>query len=264
MTQDSHGPRPGAGRDDAEAHLLAGGYALDALAPAERQMFEGHLEHCDGCRDEVNGLRETAAVLGLAVATPPPARLRARVMDEIARTPQLSPQVPEQDDATPAVLPLQRRRVAAVNRAVALAAAAAVLLAGGLGAIGWQRARDAERQRQELAQVLAIATAPGAERTSAPVTGGGSVTLITSGGGSAVLANGLADPGDGKVYQLWINHPGEQDMRPAGIGPAGAAAAGNWMRLVEGMQPGDAFALSVEPEGGSAAPTTDPVVLVET
>jgi anti-sigma-K factor RskA len=256
--------------------MLAGAYALDALDAAEAEQFERHLLECQECADEVRGLRETAAVLGMAVATTPPAALRANVMGEIARTPQLPPSAPPASGPVseplpaarpapePVRLPAQRRPLAAVNRAVALAAALAVLLAGGLGAVGWQRGRDAEQARQELAQALAIASAPDAERIAAPVAGGGTVTVVTSDGGSAVLASGLADPGEGKIYQLWINHPGEEDMRAAGLGPAGTAADETWTRVVQGMQPGDAFALSVEPEGGSAAPTTDPVVLVQT
>ena len=36
--------------------------------------------------------------------------------------------------------------------------------------------------------------------------------------------------------------------------------AGRWSRLVGGVQPGDVLAVSVEPAGGSAQPTTKPLV----
>lgn len=279
-----------AGNGSADVHTLAGGYALDALDANEVAAFEAHLRECAACAVEVAGLRETAAVLGFAVATPAPSAMRARVMAQIARTPQLPPEISSEPqlpaEVSPGPQPRERdeskesgptagegraphripgrRRSSALNRAFALAAALAVLLTGGLGALGWQRAHTAEEARQQLAQAVSIASDPSAQRQTASVTGGGQVVVVVSDGGAAVLADGLADPGDGKIYQLWINHPGEQNMRSAGLGPAGQAASSNWARLVEGMKPGDAFALSIEPEGGSQAPTTDPVVLVNT
>ena len=74
-----------------EMHLLTGAYAADALDAGERDAFEVHLETCDACRQEVAELTATTARLGSAEAVPPPPGLRARVLDEIARTRQLPP-----------------------------------------------------------------------------------------------------------------------------------------------------------------------------
>ncbi|MGH3203480.1 MAG: RskA family anti-sigma factor [Streptosporangiaceae bacterium] len=65
-------------RDD--LHVLSGSYALDALSEPERDSFERHLQHCSLCEDEVRGLRETAARLGLAKTLDPPPQLRSRVL----------------------------------------------------------------------------------------------------------------------------------------------------------------------------------------
>src|SRR5580704_14846418 len=80
-------------RDD--LHVLSGSYVLDALGEPERDSFERHLQHCPLCEDEVRGLRETAARLGLAKTLDPPPQLRPRVLSAAYRTRQLPPPVAE-------------------------------------------------------------------------------------------------------------------------------------------------------------------------
>ena len=66
-----------------EIHELAAGYALDALDPDERRLFEGHLGGCEQCRAELAAFEEAAAALALAVESPvPPPDL---VIADIAR-----------------------------------------------------------------------------------------------------------------------------------------------------------------------------------
>ena len=94
-------------RDD--LHALSGSYVLDALTEPERDSFERHLQHCSQCEDEVRGLRETAARLGLAKTLDPPPQLRPRVLAAAYRTRQLPPPVSER-------LNLDRRRATGVRR----------------------------------------------------------------------------------------------------------------------------------------------------
>src|ERR1700733_9249968 len=79
----------------ADLHVLSGGYVLDALSEPERDSFEHHLQQCPLCQDEVRGLRETAARLGLAKTLDPPPQLRPRVLAAAYRTRQLPPPVTE-------------------------------------------------------------------------------------------------------------------------------------------------------------------------
>jgi anti-sigma-K factor RskA len=65
-------------RDD--LHVLSGSYVLDALSEPERDSFERHLQHCTLCEDEVRGLREAAARLGVAKTLDPPLQIRPRVL----------------------------------------------------------------------------------------------------------------------------------------------------------------------------------------
>ncbi|HYO61668.1 MAG TPA: anti-sigma factor [Actinomycetota bacterium] len=99
-----------------------------------------------------------------------------------------------------------------------------------------------------------------------PPTGGGVVTLtgssdgdarlVDSGAGSTLLADGLEALGDGRAYQLWLFQGGEIVADHVFVADDGVA-------LVETRYPTSAFdevAVTVEPAGGSRAPTTDPVL----
>ncbi|MFI7124599.1 anti-sigma factor [Nonomuraea sp. NPDC050153] len=63
-----------------ELHTLSGAYAVHALPYAEWVLFEEHLLACSACWAEVRRLREAAARLAEAVAEPPPAVLRQRLL----------------------------------------------------------------------------------------------------------------------------------------------------------------------------------------
>lgn len=78
-------------------------------------------------------------------------------------------------------------------------------------------------------------------------------------GRAAVAAAGFGALPEGKVYELWF------------IGADGAVPAGTFtptdgvkMVLLDGeMSAGDAVGITIEPEGGSKQPTTDPIVVVQ-
>jgi anti-sigma-K factor RskA len=80
---------------DDDARALLGAYALDAVDDVERREVERLLERDADAAREVAGLQATAALLGAAGSTQPPAALRADVLAAISRTRQ----VPAVDDA---------------------------------------------------------------------------------------------------------------------------------------------------------------------
>ena len=69
-------------------HALTGAYVCDALEPEERRELEEHLRECGPCAQEVAEFRAVAAVLGAALAVPPPDRLLAAVRANLAVTRQ--------------------------------------------------------------------------------------------------------------------------------------------------------------------------------
>jgi anti-sigma factor RsiW len=74
-----------------DLHQLTGAYAADALTGAELARFEKHLSQCPSCAEEVRGLRETAARLGIATSIVPPPAMRRQVLETASRTRQLAP-----------------------------------------------------------------------------------------------------------------------------------------------------------------------------
>lgn len=265
-----------------DLHTLSGAYALHALPRREGALFEEHLARCEACEDEVRGLRETAARLALAVAEPPPVTLRPRVLAAIQHVRQAPPLVDQREagpfegegpasetqviarqdlgfaDAEPptvvfrtrpdaTVVPLRSRLALALT---AVAAAAAVVL----GVLAFDGRQQLERERAVQQEIVAVLAAPDSRTMHQPVTSGGTGTVLFSRerGTLVFTAAGLPPLPDGKVYELWL-------MGAAGIRPAG---------LLEGESPvlaqarsGDAHVgLTVEPEGGSEQPTTQPVM----
>jgi anti-sigma-K factor RskA len=117
-----------------DLHQLTGAYAADALTGAELAQFERHLGQCPSCAEEVRGLRETAARLGIATSIVPPPAMRRRVLEAASRTRQLAPADRRLlGSGTPAGGP---RR--ALPRAVSAAAMAAAVVALGIVLAGTQ------------------------------------------------------------------------------------------------------------------------------
>jgi len=230
----------------ADLHTLTGAYAVDALSDVERAEFDRHVTACPACRQEVRELRATAALLADAVAVQPPERLRTRVLADVTGTRQLSPRV---------LASRERGRLAkAWQTRVALIAAAASALA--MVVLGLQTAVS-ERQRdiahEQLSAVNSVLTAPDASSGKSSQNGGVTVVASRAQGKAVVLAGGLPALDSRHVYQVWL------------IGSDGASSAGllqpdgpGRMRpLLADLPAGtEQVGITVEPAGGSRAPTT--------
>lgn len=226
-----------------DVHDLTAPYALDALDAHERARYEAHLEHCEACRDELTGFRLTGVRLADAeTATPPPA-LRERLLAEVSRTSQERPVVTQ-------LAQHGRLRRTAPRLLVAAAVLTAVASVGGYLA---ERDRSADL-RAETAQVTQIVGAGDATTIDSTVSTGGSVRVVTSAEHDAavVMGTGLKQLDDDHVYQVWAMHDGV----PRSAGLLGREAG---MVYVSDLGGADGFAVTVEPDGGSPGPTTDPV-----
>jgi anti-sigma-K factor RskA len=257
--------------DAPDIHTLSGAYALDALDPAEAAAFEGHLESCESCRDEVRSFRDVVGALADDAAVPAPERLRTSVLSAITEVRPLPPVVPvvtTDHDAvasvpSAAVDQLALRRATGARRAptwlLVAAAVLAVVAAGGL----W---RSASLQQQltsataMAADVTAVITSPDATTVSGEVAGSGraAVVLSPSSGKAVLVTDGVPPAPAGKTYQAWfITSDGKATS--AGLVPSGDHAA----VLLSGSPSGAAaVGVTLEPAGGSSQPTTKPVVAI--
>ncbi|MEU6539871.1 anti-sigma factor [Streptomyces sp. NPDC047000] len=256
-----------------DPHLLAAPYALDALEPAERVRYEKHLDHCDRCAAEVRALSEDAVRLAWSTAVPAPPAMRERVLAAVRGTPQEpAPQESARPDpahrartsrlpphvwgAQPPPRAPQRRRVP-VFAPFATATAAAALVVAALFAVqaGHTQDRlDAERDRsRDIAHVLA---ASDARATTGRDAQGHTIGVIASAsqGDAVVTLSGYGAPPGGRVRQLWLMRPGAQP-RSLGLFSADTPLVASGL-----TRSAVSLAVTVEPDGGSAQPTTDPIV----
>ncbi|MBW3601950.1 MAG: anti-sigma factor [Actinobacteria bacterium] len=231
----------------AEVHALAGPYALNALPEDERAFFERHLAACEPCQREVRELRATAALLGDAIAEEPPADLRDRVLAAAHGTRQQSPH-----------LPRSTGRPGRLRTALSAVAAVLVVAATGLGVVAARlqdRVEELEAQVQASRAVVRVLQA-GETRSERLTTRGAARAQVVWSPRSAVLvASRLPELPGGSVYQLWLI----RGRRPA---PAGTFRPEDGRAIVglQGRPAGaDAVAMTVEPPGGSPAPTGDVV-----
>jgi len=295
---------------DDQLHLLTGAYALNALDEDERRDFETSLTPGHPVTEEARELSQVAALLA-AGTTPvaPPADLKARLMAQIAVTPQIeavsapeaerssAPEarqapvpttsdaeagaqadVPVKDvpakaaEAEPAqadVVPLPVRRAPSSTRW--LAAVATVLAVAAAGTAGW--AFQAQSQRDEAQRRLAAAqdspaeamnriiAAPDAKLKQFSVPGGATMLVMHSEkeGRGGVMTLGMGAPPEGKSYELWlIDQAGA--AKPAGLLESGGGAS-TWNELPGGIGSASFLGVTIEPEGGSAQPTTKPILV---
>lgn len=235
-----------------DIHSLVGAYVLDAVDDVERAAFDRHVRDCESCRHELDELRDTAARLADSTWSVPPPRMRGEVLAAIGRTRQLPPVAPPPAAASPARARSRGRWLAA--------AAAAVVLAGGASTavyqIQEQRVRDeratAAAAAAREARTRQILAAPDLVVRTAPMVGGGKVTVAQSALNNAgvILLGADAAPAGGRVFQLWT-------IRGTAPSNAGVLAAGqaSAVQIVDGLPGTDLVGVTLEPPGGSAAPT---------
>ncbi|WP_152189071.1 anti-sigma factor [Georgenia satyanarayanai] len=237
-------------REDEVRELLPA-WALDAVTPEEAAAVERAVAADPALAEEARALREVAALLASGASEAPPEALRAAVLDRVSRTPQDAAGTDSEDDGV--VVDLARVRARRRDRwlvaAVVLAAAA---VPGVIAVQQHERATQAEEQLTTVAEALAE---PGAQLLAADVAGGGRAVAVVGSGTSVFSARDLPPLTSEEVYQLWV-------VDDAGARSAGVltVASGQASAELAGLPAGATIAMTVEPEGGSTQPTSDPVV----
>ncbi|WP_153394472.1 anti-sigma factor [Ornithinicoccus halotolerans] len=261
----THEQRDDRGGEDGTVHDLAAAYALDAVDDVERTQFEAHLADCAACRRTVAELSEAVVGLSEGLEEQPPPGMRQRVLTAVAEeAPRTAPQRTAPDDQTSAgaqapggeLTHLGQRRAARHGRWWLAAAAAAVVAVGSVVATQW--GRDEPGSTVAVQEVL---EAEDAQRSTETVNGS-TVHVVRSMAlqRTVLVAEEMPEPPQGQDYQLWFVHddgtavsaglmPKDGDDRTEVVlqgDPAGAVAVG----------------VTLEPEGGSQQPTSEPIVAV--
>lgn len=239
-------------RDD--VHLLVGAYVLDAVDDVERARFTRHLTSCQPCQQEVAELSEAVGLMAAQDHLTPPDRLRRAALQGASETVQLPP--PAQPSS-----PHHRRRLSAT---LILGAASVLLFVAGigLGTMVVVERGHVDQMNEQASMLTAVLTAPDAHMKPIPMGSHGSGTLVTAPGmGSALVAADVPAPPPGQVYQLWTVTT-DGSMTSAGTwtpSPTGTVA----VSVHPNMQQAHALAVTMEPTGGSAQPTSPPIAEVQ-
>jgi anti-sigma-K factor RskA len=228
-------------------HLYAGVYALDALPVDERAFFERHLATCEMCQEEVEEYAETAARLGAAVAVIPPEELRARVLGVADRTRQVAPALGSGRGPGEHLRP--------VLAPVAAAFAAVALTLGGMSTYLYDQNQELQAEvavGDAQRQVVALVASGAAVRLDAPDGVRSSFVSSPDEDRGVLVVDGLPVRAAGEAYQVWLVHDGV----PVPTSVFDAAADGPVVVPVPDRVAGaQQVAVTVEPAGGSAAPT---------
>ena len=236
-----------------DLHTLTGAYAIDALDADEHAAFTAHLAGCESCAQEVAGLREAGAMLGLAVAVQPDDAFRRRLMADVRSTRQQPPLT----GSGAAAFPSRGRAAHPPTRTLLAVAAALVVLAGSLGGLALREQHRAQAMQQAASEVASVLAAPDAHTVSATGERGVSARAIVSASkGSAVfVGQTLPDVGAGHALQLWVLGDG----LPRSVG----LLSPNTAIVAHGVTPGLRLGVTVEPAGGSRQPTTTPIMQLD-
>jgi anti-sigma-K factor RskA len=235
-------------------------YALDALTAEDRAKIAAHLAGCASCRMELEQLRADTALLALTAIGPrPPQRARQRLLDAVAREPQRT---------VAKRAPAHRQWWGWLGWA---ATAALLVFAFSL----WRQNmllhdllatadfRDAESSR-ELAELRSIAAPiidPAAQRVTlvaakSPPQPQGKAYYLKNRHSLVFLANNMPPLPSQKAYELWLI-PTSGSPIPAGLFKPDASGNATVVDppLPAGVE-AKAFAITVENEAGSPAPTS--------
>lgn len=236
--------------------------ALGSLEGGERLALEKHLQECASCRRELEWLRGDLALLSLSTAGPkPPARSRERLMAAVVREPRST------------TASAKRSWWMRAPSLVAAVLALMVVLVGRQNSALRQQIAgmeaDAATQQVELRrahEIVSTLTASDAMRVTlvaaktAPQPQGKAIYVRDRSSLIFIASNMPVAPTE-KAYELWLI-PTSGAPIPAGVFKPDAHGSATVVNppLPAGIE-AKAFAITIEPEAGSTAPTA-PIVML--
>jgi anti-sigma-K factor RskA len=220
-------------------------YVLGALDDGELRRYREHLKGCALCRVEVAELQ--GVVDELPGSAPPVAAsqaLRGRILATVRSEAELLHAAGHEADQPPKPVSRWRTRpLSFVSGGIALAgtAAVAVVIALSVG--------SGTPERVTPAQVAS--TLPGAQ-----------ASLHRTGDRADLVVSGMPPPALGRIYEVWLKHGRSASAQPTdalfGVTSRGSAA----VHVPNSLHGVTEVMVTNEPAGGSAHPTTKPLLSV--
>jgi anti-sigma-K factor RskA len=206
-------------------------YLLGALEPGEAAELERHLAGCGECRAELDRLRPAVQVLPDSVERrQAPPQLRDRIVSEVRA-----------DDVARSQAARGRRLSIPLRPALGFAT---VLLIG--IAVAGYAIRDGD-STSETTTVVA-GSPPGV-----------TVKMVREGDSGTLRLAHLRKLPPGRVLQTWVSRGGQVEAAGAPFEPTPAGTA---LAAIDDMSGVDAVMVTAEPRGGSASPSSAPLISV--
>jgi hypothetical protein len=256
--------------------------ALDALSPAERAELDRHLTTCAECTRELAALRDAAASIGKSLPPHPlpaerqagmRARLLSRAIEDRAGVSPIRARA-----SAPAPLPRSAARPAFARW---LAAAALIIAIGAIAydvrlrstiqklSVARAELRDStsalERRLADQKAILDGLTGPGVRVMDAGATNArrpyGRMFWDQPTNRWTFVAYNLPPTAPGHTYQLWLVTRDQKKVSAGTFTPSDSGSA--IVRATYALAPDSLAAIAVtnEPAGGSAQPTTTPFLV---
>lgn len=232
-------------------------------APEDADL-EAHLAGCASCQGDLQGYRQVARVLPYAAPDlTPPRELRERILAAATQhAGGWSPATPDISAGHAARRGAPWRLPRMMWLPIVSAGLALALL------LGWnvnlrsqldQRSAQVSASRDNWQTMTRLLNDPTVR--ALPLAGQGAdgrVWVTERGEVACLVVEGLPHPGDGKVYQVWLQS-GDQVTSAATFVPQNGGAW-TFLRADRPIKDFQTVGVTIEPRGGSAIPTGDPIL----
>jgi anti-sigma-K factor RskA len=236
--------------DEHAVRGLLPGYALGILEDREKNEVREHVAGCASCRAELASYRDVTGRMAAAVPDrAPPAGLEMRIMQKIAAGQHGASARPVLDARRPAAG--SRRGPWPVLTAIA---AMCVIALGAGNLLQWEGILAPQAHAPQTRLTTALLSGVGDARNAY-----GTIVLDPMDNKGVLAVAGLRGLDHGHQYQLWLIKDGQR--RSGGVFSPDAEGYGSMLLTVPvDFKDFRSFTVSVEPRGGSAWPTSSPVL----
>lgn len=254
-------------------------FALGALPENEANTLRAHVSVCEECSARLAKALGLASLLAFAVKQERPAgTIKAELMARVRANRQA-----EEMNAWPARVHTEEHYKPAKEPTGAwltwVLATAAVLLALVSFALSWQNrniaarlqherkvAESSIREREQIERLVGMLASPDTMTVKLAGMGevpkaNGMVKFNSKAGLVLYQASNLPDLPAGKSYEMWLVPVDGAPVSAGLLGPGGKAWGNMWMAEVPANVAAKAFAVTIEPSGGTDQPTGPKVLL---
>jgi anti-sigma-K factor RskA len=213
-------------------------YALDLLEPDERERIETHLKECLSCQAEWRAYQETVAALTLTIPqVSPPSRVKQAILAQIKPAP-----------VHPSPLKTIRDWFTGPFASLRIAGVALILILTMTNLYLWSQVNHLNQMQQHGYSYVTL------DGTQNSPNSTGMIIYTLDGKYGLFVGNHLEQLPEDKQYQLWLVKDGK---RTSG-GVFSTYRSGYSVMQVHSnalLNSYDSFGVTIEPSGGSPAPT---------